>query len=330
MAKIGITLDIRDGRVRDVSIRARDTGSATLAFTGMSATELPARIGTVYSLCGRAQTIAALGAIETALGFAARPGIAAARDVLRRAETLSQLAMRFALHWPRALGLPPDPALPRACLAAEQALETALFFGSTWRTPGAGQPEADLAQAEQTLEQLEAAVKNFVTNNDLAAAVTDAGLDGFGALPADVAPEGGTFSRRWEAPAVAEMRARHGPGLTARLTAGLTDLAGMVPELRRALSQVVPAAPQQPACLSGHGIAVVETARGPLTHRVEIADGRITAYTIDAPTEKNFRPDGPVSAGLLGARADGLDRAAALHILAVDPCVEFELEVRHA
>ena len=77
-------------------------------------------------------------------------------------------------------------------------------------------------------------------------------------------------------------------------------------------------------------MAEVETVRGALRHRIRIEDGRIADYAISAPTEANFRLGGPVEAGLLGAAAAGIESAARLHVLAIDPCVEFTVEVDHA
>lgn len=77
-------------------------------------------------------------------------------------------------------------------------------------------------------------------------------------------------------------------------------------------------------------VAAAMTARGPLAHRVEVAEGRIAFYRIDAPTEVNFRTGGPAEAGLIGAPAANLAHAARLHILAIDPCVDFSLEIGDA
>ena len=79
---------------------------------------------------------------------------------------------------------------------------------------------------------------------------------------------------------------------------------------------------------SGEGAATVETARGPLTHEVEIRDLRVTRCRTTAPTERNFAPGGPVAAGLQGAPLDLL--AAELHILAIDPCVAASVDLAPA
>ena len=65
----------------------------------------------------------------------------------------------------------------------------------------------------------------------------------------------------------------------------------------------------------GEGVAAVQTARGLLLHRARIAEGRVAAYRIVAPTEWNFHPEGPLARGLAGMIADdepALERGATL------------------
>jgi coenzyme F420-reducing hydrogenase alpha subunit len=83
----------------------------------------------------------------------------------------------------------------------------------------------------------------------------------------------------------------------------------------------------------GRGIAGVETARGLLVHEAKIEGDRIAAYRIVAPTEWNFHPDGALVADLNGVAArtiEEIHRLASLAIQSLDPCVRFEVRVRHA
>lgn len=326
--RIRIGLGLAGGRVAKVRIDGRGAETAAAAFAGMPAADLPRRIGAVFALCGRAQTIAALQAIEAASEHRAPAGVAAARDLLRLAEMLTQTAMRLALRWPPALGLDPDPEPVRACLTAERDLERALFAGPGWRRPGAG--VALSGDPAAILDRLDGAMARFLAGNRLAPALSAAGLDGFGALPDGMAPEQGALARQWDAPPVAARRADHGAGLAARLAAGLVELTALPAAMRGALARLAPVHDAALAPADGSGAATVETARGPLTHQVEAEAGVIAACRIDAPTEANFRPGGPVEAGLVGAGTEDLDRAARLHLLAIDPCVEFVLEVSDA
>lgn len=83
----------------------------------------------------------------------------------------------------------------------------------------------------------------------------------------------------------------------------------------------------------GAGLAVARTARGLLLHRARLAAGRVRDYWIVAPTEWNFHPRGAMAAGLQGLRVDDKDklaRLAGLHVLSLDPCVEYAVEIVYA
>ena len=64
------------------------------------------------------------------------------------------------------------------------------------------------------------------------------------------------------------------------------------------------------------------TARGTLTHRVTLAQGRIAAYTIDAPTARRFGPQGDAAA-LIAAAQSARDLQWAMQ--AIDPCVAWAM-----
>ena len=77
------------------------------------------------------------------------------------------------------------------------------------------------------------------------------------------------------------------------------------------------------------GRALVETARGLLMHEV-VLDGDVVAdYLIVAPTEWNFHPQGVLQDRLLGADArdrDALRQQVARLVTTLDPCVPWELQ----
>jgi Ni,Fe-hydrogenase I large subunit len=80
-------------------------------------------------------------------------------------------------------------------------------------------------------------------------------------------------------------------------------------------------------------IAEVETARGRLIHYVRLDGDRVADLHVLAPTEWNFHPRGAAATGLerLSAATDEeLQRKAALLIESIDPCVTYDLQVRHA
>ncbi|GAB2179807.1 nickel-dependent hydrogenase large subunit [Denitratisoma sp. agr-D3] len=88
-------------------------------------------------------------------------------------------------------------------------------------------------------------------------------------------------------------------------------------------ASAVPVAPRR-------GRALVETARGLLMHEVAVTDGTVTDYQLAAPTEWNFHPAGPLPAWLAGWAGDdraALRQAVAAAVAALDPCVEWSLDI---
>lgn len=314
------------GVISAVEVTSTRPTEVARLFVGKPVGELCARVGQVFSLCGTAQTIAALLAAEAALGIGPAPGVQAARGLARLAEMLTQTTMRLALHWPRALGLEMRPELVRACLEAEAAI-AAEVLGAGWRVPGAGVDRPGEALAE-TLGALDTLLQASDLGADLAKALADAGLEGYGALPEGMAPEAGALARTWDHETVLATRTAHGAGLAARLAAARAELS-LLPLLMIEAVDRVEKEPARPALRdSGDGEALVETARGPLTHRLSVANGIVTACATEAPTEANFAPGGAAVAGLVGAPADA--RAAQLHVLAIDPCVAALVEIADA
>jgi coenzyme F420-reducing hydrogenase alpha subunit len=127
---------------------------------------------------------------------------------------------------------------------------------------------------------------------------------------------------------VGSLAESHGNGLLTRLAAQLFELARLTADLvgSRSPDLTAPAASEE-----GLGLAQVQAARGLLVHRVLVAEDRVTDYRILAPTEWSFHPKGAVATGLadLARRADHADLLplARLFVAAVDPCVDFELEL---
>jgi len=80
---------------------------------------------------------------------------------------------------------------------------------------------------------------------------------------------------------------------------------------------------------AGRGRALVDTARGLLIHEIVLDGERIADYSIIAPTEWNFHPQGPLAGWLTGREAgnrEELKAFAARAVAALDPCVRWELE----
>ncbi len=146
--------------------------------------------------------------------------------------------------------------------------------------------------------------------------------------------ETGALARMFSQPVVAAQTARHGNAVATRMVARLAELATLLEELAGWRQTAhAPSRIQTFALAAGDGLAAVQTARGLLLHRAQLADGRVRDYQIVAPTEWNFHPDGALVRGLSGLAADdetALEQRARVAVQALDPCVACRIEVGHA
>lgn len=336
--KITVFMGVNNARVVAVDVVSTRPAETAKVFVGRAPAQTANMVGMLYSLCARAQTVAGLEALEQAQAITLTPQHGRARNLLRLAEMLSQTAMRLCMDWPRLLGLSQEPEVARACLGAEVELERALFAGSPWKTPGGVSFSPDVQSVVDTIASLDILMKTTVLRDGLAEhlrrAVINSHLQFFGVLNDECKHEDGALLRRRDDERVRETRDRFGLGLLTRLEARLADMAFLPGEMAEAAEALEPGEVfDGKARDNGTGEACVQTARGMLAHRVVVRDGFVADYAIDAPTDLNFAQDGPVAVGLLGADAsdhESLMRAAQLHVLAVDPCVNFAVEVGHA
>jgi hypothetical protein len=77
----------------------------------------------------------------------------------------------------------------------------------------------------------------------------------------------------------------------------------------------------------------VQTARGLLIHLANILADKVSQYFIVAPTEWNFHPEGTLNKTLIHSHFSSTqfcEKAVKLAILALDPCIEFNVGVAHA
>lgn len=142
--------------------------------------------------------------------------------------------------------------------------------------------------------------------------------------------ETGELAHRQNMPLVQDVLRQRPARLLARVVARLVDLL----ESAEAIAQGnVDGRVQGIIAADGVGISTVRTARGNLVHEVRMEPGRIAEYFIVAPTEWNFHPQGALASGLIGMQendAGRLAETAKLHVLSLDPCVEYDIEVVHA
>ncbi len=134
----------------------------------------------------------------------------------------------------------------------------------------------------------------------------------------------GALVRQWTHPLVRCWRESRGAGCGARVLARLVELAQLGTLLTTPFMPVVRAWNPGP----GHGLAVVETARGILLHEVHWAQGLIQEYKIISPTDWNLNAGGALSGALCAAPAGREDVQRIVQ--SFDPCLELALEFVHA
>ncbi len=356
---IRVSLTLRGERIARVDIASSRPQLAQRLLKGCSAGEVAQRIARLYTLCGRAQRLAAEAALEAAAGET----ISAARLARREREVLAEQAREHLWHLlqplPGQAGTAPDPTpLRRIAQDGESADTLAASLSQVLTEQVLGEPptlwlsrdaealrrwcETAPTAPARRLAQLRRETDPAVWRTPLLPALAAWGADTMRSLalqalgePSFCArplwrgrpAETGVLSRLGDDPTLSAWLSGMGRGSATRLLARLVELARLATRLAAGGPPVVRAWPL------GEGMAVagVETARGLLLHVVRLEAGRVADYRILAPTEWNFHPEGAL-AEALAAMPGGAEpaRLARQVVASLDPCVACRLELRHA
>lgn len=364
--QLSITLTLHGGVLQAVALQSSRPQVADRVLAGRAVDEALALVPNIFTVCGRAQALAATLAIEAARGVAAAAQEAQRLQALE-AEIAHEVLWRVLLDWPRLLGQEPDTAL---LARVRSALDTTGRAGGDDRTALRDAVEhavlAGPATAWWEHEHVPAfeiwiAREQTIAARALGAVQRDGGHHGAprsaAAVPLLPAPPSASDLHSIATHLQADPRYAQQPeldgrpaetGAVARLRAhplvhslqrafgrsSLTRLAARLTELARIACGAAPAQPLfgQLSVAPGRGLGWVETARGLLVHLVQLdASGRrVDAWRIVAPTEWNFHPRGALAEGLRGAHvasaAEAHTRAQWL-VQALDPCVQYTLRV---
>lgn len=136
---------------------------------------------------------------------------------------------------------------------------------------------------------------------------------------------------RITSPLLTTLRHDHGNGLLSRVVARLSEVASLLlylPGKGLCESDDIP----RHADTTNPGIGQVAAARGQLVHRVKVESGVVHSYSILAPTEWNFHPQGVLARALATLRGDPQQIAQQTRLLVntIDPCVGYELRMNGA
>ncbi|AHF00026.1 nickel-dependent hydrogenase large subunit [Thioalkalivibrio paradoxus] len=355
-------IDIRvrwdGGAVTAAAVQSRRPQPGRL-LRGQPVAQALAVIPRLFSLCGDAQTVA----VEALLALRERGAIddrqRAAWAARIHLESLREHLWRLGLDWTRIAGAPPLADPLRALLAGQHGWADDRDAARSWATEtlralfgprsAMGDPDAfgrwleqDPAPLAELLRQLRPRLQGRGVSGAPLFGAAD--LQGWVMqAPARLQADPEYHWRPDHAGRVFEMgplaRLRAHPVLA--LGDGQADawrrVLARVLELEQGLQSLVHRA-RWPHALIGEAapdaaVVALEMARGVLLHWLRVDDGRIAEYRIVAPTEWNFHPQGPAARGLVGTRADGeaaLREQVALQLMALDPCVQYELEIADA
>jgi len=350
------------GRVARAELSSTRLHLASRVLHGRTPTEAVGAVSRLYSICGKAQGVAAAMACDAAMGRAPDEERIDAHRRRVGAESASEGLWRALIDWPEMLGGAPQT---RAFKEARNAIDAVTNAAS-------GEARAAVADvlAREVFGVPVSRWNELATPGELAswaasshtaaaALITDIGqrnarfgASAVGLMPAmtgdmiehDLAPvisgdpayarmprwqgavgEPGSLARMRAHPLVAAVVERFGRSALARIAARLAELCAFA-------GGALPAIGSRPLG-DERGIAWVETSRGLLVHQVALEGDRIRDYRIVAPTEWNFHPEGALVRGIEGASFDdesSLRRGVKLLVQTLDPCVAWNLELDHA
>lgn len=289
-----LTLGARGG----AELQRHGIANPLIIGVGRDVEEIPRLASLLFPLCPHAHGLAALRAVRRALGAVPTSGgQCGAEDALAGAEALSTTVWRAALTWAPLIDEPPQPEPVRVARHVVEQL-AGLLFPQGWDAldgAGAGLETASRARLSAQMDAALAAVSARQQR------VYDA---------AQHHGQANAFARHLEA--IQELRLHWDETLD-----GLE--AWEAPSL------------SVYGCGSGEGR--IATARGMLTHRVELDDGHVLNWTYDAPSDRILAPDGPLIREVRATR--NLDEEGARWLIAAhDACVPCEVDslraVRHA
>jgi len=291
---------------------------------GLPAAAVSDRVRQLFGICRQAQSAAAALCVRSARGERLTPGALDELALPVALETISEHLCHLLIAWPTLLADPSRPPRVADCgdwrrrlrAAADRRSAAAIaadlldWLGEAeLPSPGDESPPGASAQLLPVLPATEwermALVEDFALRPTLAGEVA----------------ETGALARQVGDAAITRLLAA-GRRLAARLLARRLELRWLAAALAEPprLSALLDACPAS----AGVGVARVETARGTLLHRLELAGDGIAEYLIVAPTEWNFHPQGAFVREISGCPAASPEAArfAAERVaLSLDPCV---------
>jgi hypothetical protein len=359
--RLALNLRLEQGRVAGVEIDSTRPQAAVL-LKGKTPQQAVHLAPLIFSLCGGAQGVAAQAALMAAQG-----GLADEAQLVRwagaiRREASTEHLWRLMLDWPQICGLGIRETeyakrletgyanCRRLCLLAiddrehASALQTVMHANllgisprdwlaqdaqafAAWRANSSSLGAKLLRSLDNTAcgNTAETACLPYTCAQDWVSLGQEIVTPEFCKLPTwrSEPHEVGALARNHAHARVAPL-ITNGRRVEARVLARIVELALWASGEFGQAQDWIDVAP----CGPNEGLARVETARGVLIHRARVENGAIADYTVVAPTEWNFHPQGAFAreAGCIAAKDDAaVKRLAQGLALSLDPCVEYEV-----
>jgi hypothetical protein len=151
---LALRVELADGRIARVAIDGRRPVQAARVLEGRPAESALATLPFLYRLCGTAQSVAGLRAVEAAFDCGPGPAGCAARSLLVALEALEQSLWRILLDWPRCLGDRPDERALKRFRVQLAALRSGVFCDSHWRRLGGAAVNGSTGALAEAVESL--------------------------------------------------------------------------------------------------------------------------------------------------------------------------------
>ena len=336
-------IDITFARQAAASVRFAQPRAVPVSalLKGCTPDEAISRVGSLFALCGNAHATAAVSAAEAATHAEPAPQVRRARLMLVAAEALREHFFRIAVDWPALIGEPPQTAALKP--VTEMFSRLRALLGPTIFKSGST-AAVDDETSKQFASALAATVSQAVFGEDGPALSSRASIAAWAKKGETIAarllaslnaakaaddlfqPEQTVFGR-WRDDARLS-----GSEAFRRVLARILEIdalchsLGNLAGLERACQLTTQVFGDR-----GHGASAgIDVARGRLHHELEIRDGLIAAYSISAPTGRNFDAGGAAEQAIARIRSADLaafEQQAKLLVLEIDPCVAYELRV---
>ncbi|MBB3104819.1 nickel-dependent hydrogenase large subunit [Azomonas macrocytogenes] len=300
-------------------------------------------IALLFSICSNAQQVAAVNALEQALGWQTPLEVVRARQQLTELELIRESLLRLAHGWELPIAADQLKRLVSLCQHGISALQPMAGLQALADDPQRGELNTALQQLAEYGQQLQDIGSCGWLMPRLAhwSGITLGGAVPEALEPTRIEP---LLAALREGRVTAEIDGQ--PRMTGPATASeITGSAGRQIEQRvmallhgacrsMAALQTLPpvACMAQPVLEAGEGMALVKTARGWLLQRIRVERGRIAEWQIIAPTDWNFHADGLLRRQLRGIRVPVEQAETLVHelVLSMDPCLDFEVKIDHA